>query len=202
MSESKFDFSTFVSGSINSLANPRGFFAEMKTSGGFLEPIIKALIYGILAAIINYIWILAGFSVVGSGIFGAAVGSMVFIGTIFGFLIGLFIGGLILLIFSAICSGDTDYEANVRVTASLMVLAPVNALFNFVFAISPVLATIIGLLINAFGLWMLYNALVQTLKAKEESAKVLVLVLLIIMVLFTLIGLFTGAVLSAADAYQ
>ncbi len=203
MSEKSFDFNEFIAGSIKSLQNPREYFSEMKTSGGFVEPLIKALIYGLVAGIIYYVWVLAGLNIAGVGPFGAsAVGVMAIFGTLFASLIGLFIGGVIMLIFSAICSGSTDYEANVRVTASMMVLTPINAIFGFLIAVSPALSTIVGLLINAYGLWMIYNALTQSLKAKESSVKVLVIVLLVVVVFFTLLGLLVGAFFSAAESYH
>ena len=199
MSEKNFDFNEFLAGSINSLQDPRGYFSGLKTTGGFVEPIIKALIFGLLAAIINYIWLIAGLNVAGIGFWGAAAGPMVIFWGAFGALIGLFIGAVIILIFSAITGGNTDYEANVRVTASLMVLMPINAVLNFVLIISTGLATIVGMLVSAYGLWMLFNALTQTLKAKENSAKVLVIILLVLMVFFTLLGLIFGAIFKAAN---
>lgn len=202
MSDKKFDFNVFIADSIKSLQDPKAYFGELKTSGGFEIPIIKALIYGVLAGIINYIWVVAGLSAMGAGLFGIAAGPFMIFGSAIGALIGLFIGGVIMLIFSAICTGNTDYEANVRVTASLMVLMPISALFNIMHGFSYVLVSIIGIVINAYGLWMIYNALTQTLKAKEGSAKVLVLVLLGLMVLFTLIGLLVGAFVSSTDWQQ
>ena len=134
----------------------------------------------------------------GIGFWGAAAGPMVIFWGAFGAIIGLFIGGVIMLIFSAITGGNTDYEANVRVTASLMVLMPINAVLSFLAIISAGIATIVGMLVSAYGLWMLFNALTQRLKAKENSAKVLVIVLLVIMVFFTLLGLVFGAFFRAA----
>jgi len=198
MSEKNFDFNEFIAGAIKSLKDPKGFFSGLGTTGGYLEPIIKALIFGGVAAIINYIWVLAGLSVAGFGFWGTAAGPMVIVGGLIGSVIALFIAAVIMLIFSAICSGTTDYEANVRVTASLMVLMPVNALVSFVSVISIGLATILGMFVSAYGLWMLYNALTQTLKATENSAKVLVIVLLVLLVFFTIMGLIAGAFFKAA----
>lgn len=193
MSDTNFNFNEFISDSLLSLQDPKRYFSGLKTSGGFGEPVIKALIYGAIAGIINYLWVLFGVTISGSVFWGAAVGPMVLIGSIIGAIIGLFIGGLILLIFSAICNGNTDYEANVRATASLMVLMPVGAVLSLFAVFSAALSTIIGLVVNAYGLWMLYNALVETLKAKASSAKVLVIVILAIAVLFTIIGLIATA---------
>lgn len=202
MSDKKFDFNVFIADSVKSLQDPTGYFGSLKTSGGFEQPVIKALIYGAVAGIINYIWVVAGLSIAGFGLFGAAAGPMMIFGSVIGALIGLFIGGVIMLIFSAICSGNTDYEANVRVTASLMVLMPVSAVVNLLHVLSPVLVSILSIAINAYGLWMLYNALIQTLKAKESSVKVLVIVLLVIFVFFALLGLLLGTFVKSLDGYN
>lgn len=173
--------------------NPKEHFAQLSTTGGFGEPVIKAVIYGFAAGIFALLWSLLNISDVSGlgGLFGGAVGVMAFIGSIIGALIGLFIGGFIVLIISAICSGSNDYEANVRVMAALMVLTPVNAFLNVFNGVSPALGNIIGLIVNLYGLWMLYHAVNQTLKAKQETSKVISIVLAVIVLLFAIIGFAT-----------
>ncbi len=63
---------------------------------------------------------------------------MALVWTIVGALIGLFIGAVIMLIISAICKGSTDFEANLRVVAAVMVLMPINALLGFTMGINSV----------------------------------------------------------------
>ena len=111
--------------------------------------------------------------------------------TLIGGVIGLFIGGLILMLISMICGGDTNYETNVRVTASLMVLSPVSALLSFLNGINLYLGIIISLLIGLFGIWLLYIALLNTLSAKEKTAKIVCAVLAVLLILFSLGSLFT-----------
>jgi len=170
--------------------SPKEYFTTLSITGGFGEPVIKAVIYGFIAGIFALLWSLLNISD-GSGLgslFGGAVGIMAFIGAIIGALIGLFIGGVIVLIISAICSGSNNYEANVRVVAAMMVLTPINAFLNVFNGISPALGGIIGLIVNLYGLWMLYHALNQTLKAKEETSKIIALVLGALVLLFAIIG--------------
>jgi len=193
MSNEKFDLKKFIEDSKNAVLSPKEYFTTLSITGGFGEPVIKAVIYGFIAGIFALLWSLiniSGGSGLG-GIFGGAVGIMAFIGAIIGALIGLFIGGVIVLIISAICSGSNDYEANVRVVAAMMVLTPINAFLNVFNGISPVLGGIIGLIVNLYGLWMLYHALNQTLKAKEETSKILTLVLGALLLLFAIIGFAT-----------
>ncbi|MCK4701525.1 MAG: YIP1 family protein, partial [Bacteroidales bacterium] len=190
MSNENFSLQKFIEDSKNAVLNPKEHFTTLSTTGGFGEPVIKAVIYGFIAGVFALLWSLlniSGGSGLG-GLFGGAVGIMAFVGAIIGALIGLFIGGVIVLIISAICSGSNDYEANVRVVAAMMILTPINAFLNVFNGISPALGSIIGLIVNLYGLWMLYHALNQTLKAKEETSKIIALVLGALLLLFAIIG--------------
>ena len=122
MAETAFDFQKFIDETKATLLTPGDYFSVMPKTGGFGEPIIKALIYGFVAALINFLWITLSLSAVGGafgGMLGGGVGVMGLVMSVIGAIIGLFIGGAIVLVISAICGGSTDYEANVRVTASL-----------------------------------------------------------------------------------
>ena len=193
MSNEKFNFQKFIEDSKNAVLSPKEYFTTLNITGGFGEPVIKAVIYGFIAGVFALLWSLLNISggLGFGGLFGGAIGVMAFVGAIIGALIGLFIGGVIVLIISAICNGSNDYEANVRVVAAMMVLTPINAFLNVFNGISPVLGSIIGLIVNLYGLWMLYHALNQTLKAKEETSKIIALVLGALVLLFAIIGFST-----------
>ncbi len=95
----------------------------------------------------------------------------------------LFIGGAILLVISSISKGNADYEANVRVTASLMVIYPINAFLTFLYSINITLSSIIGFLVSLFSVYLLYHALTLSLKGKESSAKIVALALVLLILL-------------------
>ena len=189
MSNGTFDFNVFIKESKDVLVNPKSYFSTMKTSGGMAEPLIKAVLYGAISGIISFIWSLLKIGAVTGGLFGSAFGIMVFVWAIIGSIIGLFIGGVIILVLSAICKGSTDFEANVRVTASLMVVMPISSLFGFASGINLYLGVIIGLAINIFALWLLYNALIEALKSNPGTTKIVSYILVALFVLFMLIGL-------------
>lgn len=189
MSDSAFDFNVFIRESKDTLVNPKSYFSTMRTTGGIGEPLIKALIYGVVAGLIAFIWSLLKIGGAGAGLFGGAVGVGLFIYYIIASVIGLFIGAVLVLIVSAICKGSTDFEANLRVAASLMVMMPITALFGFVSGFNVVAGSIVGLLLNLYALYMLYHALIGALKAKPETTKVVVIVLVVLMALFLLIGM-------------
>lgn len=182
MAEGGFDFQKFIDDSKSVLTNPKEYFTSMPKEGGLIEPLIKAVIYGTIAGIFALIWSLLHLSGA-SAMLGGGVGIMALVWSIIGAIIGLFIGGVIMLVISAICGGDTSYEANARVIASIMVLSPISALFSFTGGLSLFLGGIISILISLYGIWLMYNALVNALSAKEGTAKVLSLILAIIPVL-------------------
>jgi hypothetical protein len=190
MSNGSFDFNEFLQESKDVLVKP-DYFSTMKTSGGMTEPLIKAVIYGAVAGIFSFLWSLLNLGSTSLGIFGGAVGVMLFIWAIIGAVIGLFIGGAVVLVLSSICKGNTDFEANVRVTAALMVVMPISAFLGFASGLNLYFGMIVGLAVNIFMLWLLYKGLVQALKAKPETAKIVMFVLIGIFILFMLVGLGT-----------
>jgi hypothetical protein len=188
MSNGTFDFNEFIKESKDVLVNPKSYFSTMRTTGGIPEPLIKAVIYGAISGIFSFLWSVLHIGAASSPIFGGAVGIMLFIWGIIGAVIGLFIGGVIVLILSAICKGSTDFEANVRVTAAIMVIMPISAFLALAGSFSIYLGLVITLVVDVYALWLLYNALVEALKAKPETTKILMYVMIGIIVLFLLVG--------------
>lgn len=183
MAEIAFNFRIFMEETKNSLFKPADYFTSMPREGGIIEPVIKALIYAAAASVIIFLWgvILPSRS---SGAFGGVlVGSIGITGVLLYIIysmFGLFIGGAIVLVLSSICGGNSNYETNIRVTASLMVLSPVYALVGFLSWASQWLGGVAGLVVFLYGFWMLYNALVKGLGAKDGAAKILTIALAVI----------------------
>ena len=182
MSETtSFDLNAFIKESRETLLSPNTYFPAMRTSGGMAEPVMKALIYGVIAGIIAFLWGVLGLG--GSlGVFGAGIGAMALVWTIAGALIGLFIGAVI---------GNTDFEANLRVVAAVMVLMPVNALLGFTMGINSVFGAIVSLAVNLYGLYLLYHGLTGSLKANPGTSKIVMYVLAALLVIFTIAGMST-----------
>ncbi len=189
MSNETIDFNRMLKDSLETLRSPQTYFSSLPLTGGFAEPVIKAAIFGAVAGIFAFLWSILGWSAVGGGgIWGGAAGIMALIWSVIGAIIALFIGGAIMLVISAICGGNTDYEANVRVTASMMVMYPINAFFAFFYAINFTLGGLVGLLISCFSIYLLYHATIRALKGKESSVRIVAIVLLVL----ALIGFFGG----------
>jgi hypothetical protein len=191
MSEStSFDVNAFIKESKETLLNPKVYFSTMRTSGGMAEPVIKALIYGVVAGVIVFLWGIIGLG--GRiGVFGAGIGIMGLVYTVIAAVIGLFIGAVILLIISSICKGNADFEANLRVSASAMVLLPVSALLGFTTGINSIFGAIIALCVNLYGLYLLYQGLTVALKANPATTKIVMYVLAALLLILMLTGLGT-----------
>jgi hypothetical protein len=189
MSDVTFDINLLIKESKEVLTNPKSYFSTMKTSGGMTEPLIKAVIYGAIAGAFSFLWSLLKVGAVTGGLFGSAFGVMVFIWSIIGAIIGLFIGAVILLVISSICKGSTDFEANVRVVAAVMVIMPISAFFGFAGHLNMYLGLIVSLALNIFALWLLYNGLVESLKANPETSKIVTYILIALFVVIMLAGL-------------
>lgn len=191
MSEpASFDFNAFIKESRETLLNPKAYFSTMRTTGGMAEPVIKALIYGVVGGVIVFLWGVLGLGGL-SGVFGAGIGAMGLVYSVIAAVIGLFIGAVVVLIISAICKGNTDFEACLRVVASVMVVFPISALLGFITGISPVFGAIIGLCVNLYALYLLYYGLTESLKANPGTTKIFMYVLAVLLVIFMIAGLST-----------
>ncbi|HOP04645.1 MAG TPA: Yip1 family protein [Tenuifilaceae bacterium] len=189
MNENGFNFSKFIDDSKNVLLKPKEFFPSLSLEGGFVEPIIKAAIYGAVAGFFYMIWSFLHVGAAVGGFLGtyAGVGALVF--AIIGAVIGVFIGGIILLILSSICGGNNNFEANVRVTASIMVIYPVSAFLAIFSGLNFYLGALIGLAINLYSLYLIYIALSTVLAANEKTARTVSYILAALLVLFLIIGM-------------
>ncbi|MDD5066439.1 MAG: Yip1 family protein [bacterium] len=178
MAGTGFDFKKLLDESKQTLLSPKEYFTGMAKTGGLIEPIIKAVVYGLAAGIISFLLGLLRLSpVMGMGMFGAGVGIGALIMTPVFAIIGLFIGAVIMLIISAICGGSTEFEVNTRVTAALLVLMPVNAVLQLFSRFSFYLGLVIGIALSLYGLWLIYLALCNALSAKQNVAKIVIIVL-------------------------
>src|SRR5664280_1908112 len=156
MADSTFDFNLFIKESKDVLVNPKSYFSTMKTTGGMTEPLIKALIYGAVSGILTLIWSLLNIGAMTNSFFGGAIGVMAFIWAVIAAIIGLFIGAVVILVISSICKGSTDFESNLRVSAALLVIMPINAFLGFAGHFNLYFGVIVSLAVGLYAMWMLY----------------------------------------------
>ncbi|MCB2195072.1 MAG: YIP1 family protein [Bacteroidetes bacterium] len=187
MSKQGFSFNKLFQDSKKVLLSPKEYFSNMDMSGGIGEAVVKALIYGAIAGVFALLWSL--FNLTGGiGLFGGSVGILALIWSVIAAVIGVFIGGLIILIIASICKGNNEFEPAIQVAAALMVIMPISAFFGFLGGVR-VLSAIIGLAINLYALYLLYIAVTQALKGEDKAAKVVSYVLGGLLILFFIIGL-------------
>jgi hypothetical protein len=189
MSDVTFDFNLFLKDSKETLLNPKSYFSTMKIAGGIAEPLIKAVIYGTVAGLIYFLWGMLHIGVYG-GLYGGG-GFRVLISSIIGSGIGVFIGGVIFLVISSICKGNTDFEANLRVSASVMVLMPISAFLSFAGGLNIYLGVVVSLVVFLYSLWLLFHGIVESLKGQADTAKIVCYVLAALIAIMLLLGLNT-----------
>ena len=183
-----FDFKKFIEDSKTVFLKPKDFFEKMPTKGGYTEPVIKVLIYGVVIGFFSLIWSLTGLTFSpASVLLGGSMGT--FIIPIIKAFVGLFIGGIVMLIISAIFGGNTDYEANVRVVSAIMIVPVVSSAFIFLDGISLFISAVISIAISLWGLYITYYALVSTLKTRENGTKILLIVFAIIITIMDFAGI-------------
>jgi hypothetical protein len=198
-----FDPAAFVSRTIQVLTAPAEHFKSLRKTGGFVEPIVAAVIYGLISGVLSAVWAVTHMTAIGGaggGLFGsiAGIGMVIFMPIMA--VIGLFIGAVIFLVISSIGGGSTDFEACVRVAASCMAILPVHSLFGFLNGISFYLGLLVSLLVSLYGLWIAYNGLVHGLGCKDGVAKIVTGIFALLAILMTIMGLMAGAVLGRAGA--
>ncbi|MFO7844346.1 MAG: Yip1 family protein [Bacteroidales bacterium] len=201
MSNQGFSFKKFIEDSKKTLLSPKEYFSTMETTGGIGEPVVKALIYGAIAGIFALIWSLLNLTA-SSGWLGGGVGFIALIWSIIAAVIGVFIGGLIVLIISSIAKGNTEFEPSMRVAASLMVIMPIGAFFGFLGGV-VILSKVISLAINLYALYLLYIGITVALKGNDQPAKIVSYVLGGLLILFFIIGMATrGSVNRMSKSYE
>jgi len=188
MNNGTFDFNAFIKEAKETLLNPKSYFAALKITGGLIDPLIKAVIYGLIAGVFAFLWNILNLSSMTGGMLGNSVGVFIIAKYAFISVVGLFIGAVITLIISSICKGNTDFEANVRVVSAILVILPISAALDFTGGLNFYFGIVVSLAINIFAFWLLYNGLIETLKTKPETTKIVIYVLIGIFVITMLLG--------------
>src|SRR4030066_71801 len=129
MEVKEIDFALIPQKALNILTKPAEFFKTMHKAGGFLEPLIFALVMGIIAGIIHALISILGLSYIGRGVLDS-LGLIIFIPI--GVIIGSFIGAAIMFVIWKLMGSQENYEVSYRCMAYLMVLAPIAAILGII----------------------------------------------------------------------
>jgi len=140
------NFAAMSQMAVRIVTTPAEFFRKMPKKGGFLEPLVFALIMGLTASIIQAIWSLLGFGYDGGASpgFAAIFLSVIYLPVIFA--IASFIGAAIVFYIWRLMGSKQNYEVSYRCMAFLMALVPITAIIKVV----PYAGTILSFAIVTF----------------------------------------------------
>lgn len=141
------NFAAMPQTAVNVVTNPVNFFQGMPKTGGFLEPLVFAVIMGFIAGIIQAILSFIGLGP-GAGYGGRMSGFSMIIFMPLAAAIGSFIGGAILFVIWKLMGSQENYETAYRCGAYLMALAPITAIIGAI----PYAGGLISMVIYLFYL--------------------------------------------------
>lgn len=128
MDPKSIDFAAMPQTAINVITKPAEFFQGMPKTGGFLEPLVFAVIMGFIAGIIH-----AVLGLFGAGYGGGMTGGLgVIIIMPIAVAIFSFIGAAIMFVIWKLMGSQEDYETAYRCGAYLTALAPITAVISVV----------------------------------------------------------------------
>ena len=174
------NFAAMPQTAINVITKPAEFFRGMPKTGGFLEPLVFAVIMGLIAGIIQAILGFIGLGHAGGYGGGMMAGFGVIIFMPIAVAIGSFIGAAILFVIWKLMGSQENYETAYRCGAYLMALAPITAIISAV----PYAGGLVNMAIYVF---YLVAASIHVHNIPSQKAW---LVFGIIGVIFALFGIF------------
>lgn len=143
---------------ISVLTGPSDFFMKMPKSGGFVEPLVFAVIMGVIAGLIQTIFSLAGLSLAA----GMAMGVASIIITPVMVAIFGFVGAAIMFVIWKLMGSQESYETAYRCGAYISVLTPITTVLGII----PYVGTAIGI-----ALMMLFIVLASIVVHRIPAGK-------------------------------
>jgi hypothetical protein len=132
MEQNGINFAAMPQTAVNVVTKPADFFQSMPKTGGFLEPLVFAVIMSVIGGIIQAVLNMIGLGAAagyGAGM-RSAFGIIVF--TPVAVALGSFIGAAILYVIWKVMGSQENYETAYRCGAYLMALFPITALIGAV----------------------------------------------------------------------
>jgi hypothetical protein len=178
--------------SVETLVSPKKYFSAIPKEGGLKEPVIKALVYGAVAAILNTLVGFAQLPELGQIFF---IIFMLIMFPLFNVAI-LFVEAGVYLVISAVCGGSADYKLNLRNAASLMAVMPLVFIAIIAYAVSnsPAAAIVVIEILGIYGTVLFYFAFTEGLGAKKTPIKIIVTFMILLSLLIS-----TSAILASKN---
>jgi hypothetical protein len=153
---------SMIDGIINTvkmvITNPVEFYRTMPKAGGFGDPLVFAVVIGVIAGLVQAV---IGFLTLSGALRWASLGAVIW-GPV-GALIGSFIGAAILFVIWKIMGSGENYETAYRCAAYSYAIAPIAVLAGLV----PYVGSLVGL---AWGLYLVVTASVEVHKIASKTA--------------------------------
>ena len=173
-SEEKFDINSVISDAKKILTDPAGFYSEMPTTGGFVNPLIFLLVMGAVAGVISGVLGMIG---LGRGAMpgGAALAAIVVFPI--ALLIGGFIAAGVMFVIWKLLGSEKDYETAYRCVAYSTAIMPPMAVLGVI----PYLG---GIIHTLWGTFLMYTASLKVHDIAAQTAKITFAILAVIGVLW------------------
>lgn len=176
METNKIDFAAIPQTAVRVVTAPAEFFKAMPKTGGFVEPLIFAVVMGALAGVVYAVSGVMGLGYMNAGVVSSL---LMIIYMPVGAVIGSFIGAAILFVVWKLMGSNENYETAYRCVAYLAALSPIVALL----ALIPYAGGLINTAIY------LYYTVVVSVEVHNLPARKAWLVFGIIYVVFALWGI-------------
>lgn len=144
--------------------DPIGFYRDMPTSGGYVNPIIFLVVMTAVTMLVGFIFSLIGLAKFNPLIGSAVTLSMLIIVPIIAVL-GSFVAAAIMFVIWKLMGSQKDYETAYRCVAYSFAIGPVIAVISFI----PYIANLIKAL---WGSYLLYTASVEVHNIKAKTAMI------------------------------
>lgn len=154
------------------IKNPVGFYRDMPKTGGFVEPLIFAVVIGVISGVVTAI--LSIFSLGSATSFFMGIAFIIFYPIMVA--IFSFIGAAIIFIIWRIMGSREEYETAYRCAAYAIAITPITTLLGII----PYLGAVIGLV------WWLYLMVAASTEVHKIPQKKALMVFGIIFILLAL----------------
>jgi hypothetical protein len=151
------DLNSILNTALGVITNPVGFFRDMPKSGGFVPPLIFAVIIGVVAGIVRTL--LGVFGVGFAGTFFMAVMLII----ITPLLVGIFgfVGAAIMFLIWRLMGSQESFETAYRCGAYASAITPITYLIQII----PYLGGLVGLA------WMMYLIVIASIEVHNINAQ-------------------------------
>lgn len=153
------DFAAIPQTALKILTAPADFFAAMSKTGGFVEPLVFAVVMGVVGGLLQALITLLGFNPLAS--LAAGVAAVIMVPVMVA--VFSFVGAAVLYVIWMLLGSGESYETAYRCGAYISVLSPIQVAV----ALIPYLGPLAGM---GLAVWLLVVASVQVHKIEEKKA--------------------------------